>query len=272
MTDSTHLARPCNPKEAPEPDNFPEVSFPGKGGGKQPGKKDRGRSGSVSQILSAGQSRLCGHFSHADCGEAFRAPIRVTERMRLIPGDPAGRQPFPCLSCIARGLPCLLGRPRSGELLPPLFTLAWMGMNPIRAVCFLWHFPSGNPWEVPVSRFHGTRCLVMSGLSSTPVLKPEQRPPEPDRHGLHTLSAARGKAQSWYGGHFCSLLPPLRSQETAGSFRHASLRTLQRAVLPHAAGTGWNFLSPAACRKMAGSSGWLLPERAARIGTWDSNP
>lgn len=78
-------------------------------------------------------------------------------------------------------------------------------MNPIRAVCFLWHFPSGNPWEVPVSRFHGTRCLVMSGLSSTPVRRPEQRPPEPDRHGLHTLSSARGKAQSRCGGHFCFL-------------------------------------------------------------------
>ena len=155
--------------------------------------------------MSAGQSRLCGHFSHAVCGEAFRAPIRLTERVRLIPGDPAGRQPFPCLSCIARGLPCLLGRPRSGELLPPLFTLARMGMNPIRAVCFLWHFPSGNPWEVPVSRFHGTRCLVMSGLSSTPVRRPEQRPPEPDRHGLHTLSAARGKAQSRTEGIFVPL-------------------------------------------------------------------
>lgn len=77
-------------------------------------------------------------------------------------------------------------------------------MNPVRAVCFLWHFPSGNPWEVPVSRFHGTRYLVMSGLSSTPARRPEQRPPEPDRHGLHTLSAARGKAQSRQGGHFCS--------------------------------------------------------------------
>lgn len=205
MTDSTHLRRPCNPKEPPEPDNFPDVSLHGKGGGKHPDKKDRGRSGSVSQILSTGQSRLCGHFSHAVCSEAFRAPVRLTERVRLIPGDPAGRQPFPCLSCIARGLPCLLGRPRSGELLPPLFTLARMGMNSIRAVCFLWHFPSGNPWEVPVSRFHGTRCLVMSGLSSTPVRRPEQRPPEPDRHGLHTLSAARGKAQSRQGGHFCSL-------------------------------------------------------------------
>ena len=124
--------------------------------------------------------------------------------MRLIPGDPAGRRPFPCLSCIARGLPCLLGHPRSGELLPPLFTLARHEENPIRAVCFLWHFPSGNPWEIPVSRFHGTRCLVMSGLSSTPVRRPEQRPPEPDRHGLHTLSSARGKAQSRHGKNFVS--------------------------------------------------------------------
>lgn len=131
--------------------------------------------------------------------------------MRLIPGDPAGRRPFPCLSCIARGLPCLLGHPRSGELLPPLFTLARHEENPIRAVCFLWHFPSGNPWEIPVSRFHGTRCLVMSGLSSTPVRRPEQRPPEPDRHGLHTLSSTRGKAQSRHGKNFVSFFLPLPS-------------------------------------------------------------
>lgn len=84
-------------------------------------------------------------------------------------------------------------------------------MNPVRAVCFLWHFPSGNPWEIPVSRFHGTRCLVMSGLSSTPARRPEQRPPEPDRHGLHTLSAARGKVQSRRGGHFVLFFRP--SQE-----------------------------------------------------------
>lgn len=142
--------------------------------------------------------------------------------MRLIPGDPAGRQPFPCLSCIARGLPCLLGRPRSGELLPPLFTLACMGMNPIRAVCFLWHFPSRNPWEVPVSRFHGTRCLVMSGLSSTPARRPEQRPPEPDRHGLHTLSAARGKAQSRRSGHFCS--PPASENGSFFRFKNSIFR------------------------------------------------
>ena len=98
-----------------------------------------------------------------------------------------------------------------GELLPPLFTLARHEENPIRAVCFLWHFPSGNPWEIPVSRFHGTRCLVMSGLSSTPVRRPEQRPPEPDRHGLHTLSSARGKAQSRHGKNFVSFFLPLPS-------------------------------------------------------------
>ncbi len=45
----------------------------------------------------------------------------------------------------------------------------------------------------------------MSGLSSTPVQRPEQRPPEPDRQGLHTLSAALGKAQSGDEGHFISL-------------------------------------------------------------------
>ena len=93
----------------------------------------------------------------------------------------------------------------------PFSPLPGMGANPIRAVCFLWHFPSGNPWEIPVSRFHGTRCLVMSGLSSTPVRRPEQRPPEPDRHGLHTLSSARGKAQSRHGKNFVSFFLPLPS-------------------------------------------------------------
>ena len=94
----------------------------------------------------------------------------------------------------------------AGALLPHRFILTG---EP--AVCFLWHFPSGNPWEIPVSRFHGTRCLVMSGLSSTPVRRPEQRPPEPDRHGLHTLSSARGKAQSRHGKHFVSFFLPLPS-------------------------------------------------------------
>ena len=41
--------------------------------------KRRSRPGSVSQILSAGQSRLCGHFSHADRSQAFRAPVRFHE-------------------------------------------------------------------------------------------------------------------------------------------------------------------------------------------------
>ena len=49
-----YFDNPVLPKEPPEPDNFPEVSLPGKGGGKPQGKKDRCRSGSVSQILSAG--------------------------------------------------------------------------------------------------------------------------------------------------------------------------------------------------------------------------
>lgn len=52
-----------------------------------------------------------------------QCPFLLKEQVRLIPGDPAGRQPFSCLSCIARGLPCLLGYPWSGELLPPRFTL-----------------------------------------------------------------------------------------------------------------------------------------------------
>ena len=100
------------------------------------------------------------------------------------------------------------GLPTAGALLPHRFSF-----SPACAgeFTFLWHFPSGNPWEIPVSRFHGTRCLVMSGLSSTPVRRPEQRPPEPDRHGLHTLSSARGKAQSRHGKNFVSFFLPLPS-------------------------------------------------------------
>lgn len=83
--------------------------------------------------------------------------------MRLIPEDSASRQPFPCLSCTARGLQCLLCCLRSGELLPPRFTLT---RAETQAVCFLLHFPSAAPCEYGVSRFHGTRCLAVSGLSS----------------------------------------------------------------------------------------------------------
>ena len=88
--------------------------------------------------------------------------------------------------------------------MPAVWSFFSRGMlkHPARPFVLRWHFPSGNPWEVPVSRFHGTRCLVMSGLSSIPVRKPEQRPPGPDRHGLHTLSGRPGKAQRKNRGIF----------------------------------------------------------------------
>ena len=60
----------------------------------------------VSRILSIPRAELYGHFS-----------------MRLIPGNQRAGSPFPVLSCTARGLPCHLGCPRCGGLLPHLFTL-----------------------------------------------------------------------------------------------------------------------------------------------------
>ena len=87
----------------------------------------------------------------------------VYSRVQLIPGNTAGRRPFPCLSCIAWGFPCLRRYLRSGGLLPHLFTLTLAGG--LFSVAL-----SGHPALAPgVSCFRRTRCLMMSGLSSTGV-------------------------------------------------------------------------------------------------------
>ena len=100
---------------------------------------------------------LCGHFSL----HLFPSEPCVYSRVQLIPGNTAGRRPFPCLSCIARGFPCLLRHLRSGGLLPHLFTLTLAGG--LFSVAL-----SGHPALTPgVSCFHRTRCLMMSRLSST---------------------------------------------------------------------------------------------------------
>jgi hypothetical protein len=54
--------------------------------------------------------------------------------------SPRGERP-PIWSCSGRGLPCPLGHPRGGGLLPHRFTLTPSG-KPDEAVYFLWHFPS----------------------------------------------------------------------------------------------------------------------------------
>ena len=118
------------------------------------------RSGSVSQILST----LSGCVAIFLTGEPVPG---VYSRVQLLPGGLlAGRRPSPCLSCIARGLPCLRRYLRSGGLLLHLFTLTLAGG--LFSVAL-----SGHPALAPgVSCFHRTRCLVMSGLSSTQQIAP----------------------------------------------------------------------------------------------------
>ena len=125
---------------------------------------------------------LCGHFSlHLLPGEP-----RVYSRVQLIPGNTAGRRPFPCLSCIAWGFPCLRCYLRSGGLLPHLFTLTLAGG--LFSVAL-----SGHPALAPgVSCFRRTRCLVMSGLSSTGLVTRSDHP-DPDGTARVHRTPALGK-------------------------------------------------------------------------------
>ena len=110
----------------------------------------------------------------------------VYSRVQLIPGNTAGRRPFPCLSCIARGFPCLRRYLRSGGLLPHLFTLTLAGG--LFSVALSVH-PALAPG---VSRFHGTRCPEMSRLSSTKQMLRSDHP-NPDGRGRVHCSPAFGK-------------------------------------------------------------------------------
>lgn len=161
---------PMQPQRAPGTGQFPGCFSSPERGEENGMVKSRSRSGSVSQILSAGQSRLCGHFLTRTAVRRSARPFAFTKRMRLIPGDPAGRRPFPCLSCIARGLPCLLGHPRSGELLPPLFTLARHGGEPhpggLFSVALSVREPLGDS-RLPLSR-DTLPCDVRTFLYSGP--------------------------------------------------------------------------------------------------------
>lgn len=102
----------------------------------------------------------------------------MTGPVRLIPGDPAGRQPFPCLSCTTRGLQCLLRCLRSGELLPPLFTLtcAPRGTGGLFSVALAVRRALGAR-RLPLSR-DALPCGVRTFLYRP---KGRQRSPEPER-------------------------------------------------------------------------------------------
>ena len=113
---------------------------------------------------------LCGHFSH---GSQRAEPCR--SRVQLKPGGlwQAGDLPPVCLA--SRGACHAL-----------VVTFEAVGSYPTfsplpedRAVSFLWRYPSARR-EPGIPRFHGARCLVMSGLSSAEQAL--QRPPEPKRH------------------------------------------------------------------------------------------
>ena len=120
-------------------------------------QSDLCRPGPVSQILSTRKAGCVAIF----LVPVARSALRFYSRVQLIPGNTAGRRPFPCLSCIARGFPCLLRYLRSGGLLPHLFTLTLAGG--LFSVALSVH-PALAPG---VSCFHRTRCLMMSRLSST---------------------------------------------------------------------------------------------------------
>ena len=63
----------------------------------------------------------------ARAGRPFLPPHRSgaprLRGVRLIPGNDRTGSPFPVLSCTTRGLPCHLGYPRRGGLLPHHFNL-----------------------------------------------------------------------------------------------------------------------------------------------------
>ena len=70
---------------------------------------------------------------------------------------------LPIWSCTGWGLPCPLGHPRGGGLLPHRFTLArceFMRTRPL-AVCSLWHFPSpgrSSAKSLGVTQHPALRC------------------------------------------------------------------------------------------------------------------
>lgn len=66
--------------------------------------------------------------------------LRASERA----GEERAAPRFPIWPCTRWGFPCLRAYAWSGGLLPHLFTLTTVHASMARAVCFLWHYPSGR--------------------------------------------------------------------------------------------------------------------------------
>ena len=132
--------------------------------------REKGGRSPVSRILSSSTSSKMGdHFSHRRSGGPDK-PGR-----RLIPGDSAGGQPFPCSVLHHAGFAVPPSLPSERWALTPPFH-PYLCPRGSSAVCSLLHFPSGGI-ETSVPRFHGARCPAVSGLSSARFRKTHQRSP-----------------------------------------------------------------------------------------------
>lgn len=149
----------------------------------------KSRSDPVSQILSIPLKGLCDHFSHG----ANSVPRLLRGAVRLIPGDPTSRQPFPCLSCIAWGLPCLPRCLGSGELLPPRFALACTPKSHRRFIFCGTFRPAGlgNPPSPAFTGHAALRCPDFPLRTQGP-----QRSPGSERRPQSTSPAPRCPEQN----------------------------------------------------------------------------
>ena len=142
-------------------------------------KYKRRRSGSVSQILS----------TLAGCVAIF-LPVpenRTSCEVQLIPGA-YSRQSDPTPVCLAsRGVYhasiVTSGAVGSYPTFSPL---------PVRAVCFLWHFPSTRHWLRVSPAFAGHAALRCPDF---PLHACAQRPPEPERRSKTTPDSVGWQAK-----------------------------------------------------------------------------
>ena len=116
----------------------------------------------VSRILSIPLARNCTVISLTPPERSAPLARSATNTRRL-----TGGQPFPCSVLHHAGFAMPLRLPSARWALTPPFHPYLCPCGP-SAVCFLLHFPSGS-LAVPVPHFHGARCPVVSGLSSTPA-------------------------------------------------------------------------------------------------------
>ena len=123
---------------------------------------------------------MCDHFSQSLVSKAL-ARLR---RLRLIPGDLGGRATLPLLCLAPRGVcrapSVTLGAVGSYPTLSPLpVSLRTIGGLLSAALSVR------RPLKTGVPRFHGARCPVVSGLSSTPPKRNRDRPGSGGRRSYH---------------------------------------------------------------------------------------